>query len=296
MDTMNSERFMDQTPRQIYAELLDEDKYLASVSTMYRLLLRTGQSNERRNQRPAQHAAIPRLVATRANEVWTWDISKIATFTPGVFFNLYLVLDLWSRYPVAWMVAERENSALSKQLISTAVSRHQIVPATLTLHNDRGSPMTSNTFTKLLEELEITCSKSRPRVSNDNPFSEAAFKTIKYQPDYPGRFQDIEQAQAWFRRFFDWYANEHRHSELALFTPSDVFFGRVEDKVTQRQKALDEAHRSTPERFVRGVPQAKRPPARVYINRVRELPSSNPWAPSPEATLQGVVVGEGASC
>lgn len=185
LDTMNSERFMNQTPRQIYAELLDEDEYLASISTMYRLLRSTGQSNERRNQRPAQHAAIPRLVATRANEVWTWDISKLATYTPGVFFNLYLVLDLWSRYPVAWMIAERENSALAKQLISTAINRHEVPPGTLTLHNDRGSPMTSNGFVKLLEELEITGSKSRPRVSDDNPFSESAFKTIKYQPDCP---------------------------------------------------------------------------------------------------------------
>ena len=170
LDTLHSERFEDQTPRQVYAELLDGGRYLASPSTMYRILAERGETRERRNQREARSHAVPRLEARAPNQVWTWDISKLATNTPGTFLNLYLVLDLYSRYPVAWMVAEHENSALAKQLFATAIERYDIAPGTITVHNDRGAPMTATGFIDLLAELRVDRSLSRPRVSNDNPF------------------------------------------------------------------------------------------------------------------------------
>lgn len=266
--TLHSERFQDQTPRQVYAELLDEGTYLASPSTMYRILAAHGESAERRNQREARSHAVPRLEAIRPNQVWTWDISKLATYVPGVFLNLYLVLDLFSRYPVAWMVAERENSALSKQLFAEAITRYELEPGTITVHNDRGAPMTASGFVDMLAQLGVERSKSRPRVSNDNAFSESCFKTVKYQPDYPGRFRDIAHARRWFLEFFDWYANRHRHSGLALFTPADVFFGRVAELAGNRQRALDAAYEAHAERFVRGRPTVRLPPAKVAINPI----------------------------
>jgi putative transposase len=263
---LHSHRFIDQTPRQVYGELLDEEKYVASVRTFYRVLAEQGETRERRNQRRPRHNAVPRLVATKPNAVWTWDITKLPTYTPGTFLNLYLILDLFSRYPVAWMVAERENCALAKQLVSTAYTRHRIQPGEVTLHNDRGAPMTALGFTELLAELHVTRSVSRPRVSNDNPFSESAFKTLKYQPDYPGRFQGLIHARAWCHDFLIWYAEQHRHSGLALFTPADVFYGRVPELATIRQKALDAAYALHPERFINGAPRVALPPKRVTIN------------------------------
>lgn len=265
-ELMHSERFIDQAPRQIYAELLDEQRYVASVRTLYRVLAERQETRERRNQRKPKHNPIPRLVATKPNEVWTWDISKLPTHTPGTFLNLYLILDLFSRYPVAWMVAERENSALAKQLVSEAYVRHEIKPEELTLHNDRGAPMTALGFIELLAELHVSRSVSRPRVSNDNPFSESCFKTVKGQPDYPGRFVDVAHARRWCTEFFTWYADDHRHSGLALFTPADVFFQRVPELAAVRQAALDSAYNAHPERFVNGPPRVKLPQSRVTIN------------------------------
>ena len=194
--------------------------------------------------------------------------SKLATYTPGVFLNLYLVLDLFSRYPVTWMVAERENSALAKQMFAHAITRYELKPGTITVHNDRGAPMTSAGFVDLLAQLGVERSLSRPRVSNDNPYSESCFKTVKYQPDYPGRFQNIGHARRWLSEFFDWYANHHRHSGLALFTPADVFFGRVPQLAATRQVALDAAYAAHPERFVHGRPVVRLPPAKVMLNPI----------------------------
>ena len=283
VDTLHSARFQDQTPRQVYAELLDEGTYLASPSTMYRILRRRNETTERRSQRPARPHAVPRLEATAPNQVWTWDISKLATYVQGVFLNLYLVLDLFSRFPVAWMVAERENSALSKQLFSEALTRYQVAPGSVTVHNDRGAPMTAVGFVDLLAQLGVDRSLSRPRVSNDNPFSESCFKTVKYQPDYPGRFQGLSEARSWFTEFFDWYAHRHRHSGLALFTPADVFFGRAPILAEARQRALDGAYRDHPQRFVQGRPLVRLPPPRVAINPI------DPGAPL--QTAQDVVQG-----
>jgi putative transposase len=268
LDTLNSDRFVDQSPRQVYAELLDAGTYIACPSTMYRILRVNGQSHERRNQRARQSYAVPRLTARAPNQVWTWDISKLATTTSGVFLNLYLVLDLYSRFPVAWMIAERESSALAKELFTQAVSRYDIAPGTLTVHNDRGAPMTSAGWTQLLGQLGLDRSLSRPRVSNDNPYSESAFKTLKYQPDYPGRFESIAHARLWMTQFFDWYTHHHRHSALAYFTPADVFYGRVAALAPVRQAALDAAFAAHPERFVRGRSRLKLPPTSVSINPI----------------------------
>jgi putative transposase len=212
---------------------------------------------------------------------------KLATRAPGVFLNLYLVLDLFSRFPVAWMIAERENSALSKQLFAEAITRYKLEPGTITVHNDRGAPMTANGFIDLLAQLGVERSLSRPRVSNDNPFSESCFKTVKYQPDYPGRFRDAAHARAWFTEFFDWYANRHRHSDLALFTPADVFFGRVTELAAIRQHALDAAFNAHPQRFVRGRSRVRLPPAKVVLTPIDPGESAAALVP-PAPVLPGI--------
>jgi putative transposase len=206
------------------------------------------------------------LIASAPNQVWSWDISKLATYERGVFLNLYVVLDLYSRYVVAWMVAAHENSMLAQQLFGEAIQRYAINPGALTVHQDRGAPMTSHGFADLLTELGVERSYARPRVSDDNPFSEAHFHTLKYQPDYPGRFRDIAHAREWCSTFFSWYNDAHHHDGLALFTPAQVFHGHVERVAVRRQEALDAAYQRTPERFVNGPPVVARPPARVLLN------------------------------
>lgn len=266
LQMLDSKRFIDQPPREVYATLLTEGIYLCSWSTMYRILRDRGPVRERRNHREPKHHAVPRLVATAPNQVWTWDISKLATEVRGVFLNLYVVLDLFSRYVVAWMVAAHENTALAKQLFAEAISRYDVAPGELNVHQDRGAPMKSHGFAELLGEFGVERSYSRPRVSNDNPFSESHFHTVKYQPDYPGRFHDLGHARRWCNEFFRWYNVDHHHDGLALYTLEDVFFGRVDAIAAQREAALLEAYRRHPERFVRGQPTVRRPPDRVLIN------------------------------
>lgn len=266
LEVLHEPRFADQPPAQVFAKLLDEGRYLCSMRTMHRLLAERGESGERRVQRPRTHDPVPRLTADAPNVVWTWDITKLATWTRGVFLSLYVVLDLYSRYVVAWMVAGRENSALAKQLLAEATARYGIEPGRLCVHQDRGAPMTARGFVDLLAALGVNPSHSRPRVSNDNAFSESQFKTLKYQPDFPGRFRDAEHARAWCADLFDWYNHHHQHSGLALFTPADVFYGRVEELIATRQASLDAAYAAHPERFVHGRPTADRPPPVVAIN------------------------------
>lgn len=275
VEILHSERFIDQAPRQVWAELLDEGVFLASPSTMYRILRSAGESKDRRNQRTPRTNAVPRLEATAPNQVWTWDISKLHSTTPGKFFNLYLIIDLFSRYPVGWMVAEHENSALAKQLFADTINKLGIPPGTVTLHSDRGAPMTALGFVDLLGELGVGRSLSRPRVSNDNPYSESLFRTTKQQPDYPGCFTDIQHARRWLAEFFDWYANHHRHSGLAFFTPADVFFGRVPALAEVRQTALSSAYAAHPERFVRRPPRVCLPPSKVSINPTPSPPDAS---------------------
>jgi putative transposase len=271
---MNTEEFIDQPPREVYAALLSRGESLCSWRTMYRVLGEQGPVRDRRDQRKPRSFAIPRLEATAPNMVWTWDISKLPTYAPGVFLNLYVVLDLFSRYVVGWMIAAHENSALAKQLFEEAIVRYGLVASELVVHHDRGAPMTSHTFKDLLADLGINQSMSRPRVSNDNAFSEAHFRTAKYQPDYPGRFADIDGARAWFQDFFEWYNDQHHHEGLALFTPGQVFRGEVADVAAVRQRALDGAYASHPERFVKGRPTVALPPAQVRINPADAAPPS----------------------
>lgn len=268
LTVLHSEAFCDQPPAQVFQRLLEGDTYLCSVSTMHRLLRQAGENGERRNQRAAQHHAVPRLLARAPNEVWTWDITKLATHVRGVYLSLYVVLDLYSRYVVAWMVSRKENSALARQLMDEATVRYAIGPGQLTLHQDRGSPMIAHSFLDLMGELGVTASHSRPRVSNDNPFSESQFKTQKSQPDYPARFAGADHAKAWCTDYFDWYNRAHHHSGLAGFTPEQVFTGRHHAVAAQKQAALDAAYDARPERFVRGRPKVPMPPDEVAINPV----------------------------
>lgn len=267
LDTLHEDRFVDQAPAAVYATLLEEDRYLCSTRTMYRVLKAAGEVRERRRQRRHPHREPPQLVATAPNQVWTWDITRLPGPRKWTTFPLYVVLDLFSRYAVAWMVASRETAALAGKLIASACQKQDIEPGQLTLHQDRGGPMTAKTFSQLLVDLDILASYSRPRVSDDNPYSESHFKTVKYAPSYPQWFRDPEDARDYFRVFFPWYNTEHRHSGLGLLTPEDVHYGRVQHLQAARQRVLDVAYQLHPERFVNGPPQPPKVPAQVWINQ-----------------------------
>lgn len=265
LERVNSARYQDASVRVIHATELNEGRMMPSVSSIYRILRRQDQTRERRAQRPPQRHAVPRIVTTRANQAWSWDISKLPTMERGVYLNLYQVLDLFSRYPVAWMISRKENAALAQHLFEQAFQAHGIEPGTLVIHQDRGAPMIAHSYRDFLEDCGVRRSYSRPRVSNDNPFSESAFKTLKYSPGYPGRFNDIDHARSWMSAFIADY--KHRpHEGLAFYTPADVFEGRVNAVHARRQAALDTYYAKYPERFPKGPPIAVRPPSRVCIN------------------------------
>ena len=269
-EILQSEAYCDQPPFAVYQRLLEENQYHCSVSTMHRILRSQKATGERRNQRPAQQNAIPRLLSTAPHDVWTWDITKLPLVRRGVYLSLYVVLDLYSRFVVAWMVSVKENSALATQLMTEATARYRIKPGQLTIHQDRGSPMIAHGYLDMMKEMDVTCSHSRPRVSNDNAFSESQFKTQKYQPDYPGRFNSVAHARAWCEDYFDWYNFKHHHSGLAGFTPEQVFTGRYQKLVINKQQALDERYALNPERFVKGRPMVSMPPLSVAINPITE--------------------------
>ncbi|XXU10953.1 IS3 family transposase [Sorangium sp. So ce854] len=266
LDVLHSEEFVDQPPPEVYATLLSRGVYLASIRTMYRLLAASGESGERRAQRGPMKHVKPTLTATAPNQIWTWDITKLRGPLPGVFYCLYVVVDLFSRMTVGWLLAEPESAELAEHLFAETVARHDVEPGSLTVHADRGSAMRSEGLAQLLGSLGVVRSFSRPHVSDDNAFSESQFKTLKYQPDYPDRFASLAHARAWCQEFFTWYNDLHQHSGLALFTPADVFYGRVEDVAARRQVALDTAYAAHPERFPNGPPVVRRPPASVVIN------------------------------
>jgi putative transposase len=259
--------FADQPPTEVYATLLGRGTYLASIRTMYRVLAEAGETQDRRSQRAPQKHAMPSLTATAPNQVWTWDITKLATIQKGVFLMAYVIIDLFSRFVVGWMVATKECKHLAAQLFAETIARHGVAPG-LQVHQDRGSAMKSDTLAQLLDSLGASRSFSRPRVSNDNPYSEAQFKTMKYQPDYPGRFAGALHGRGWLGDFFAWHNDHHHHAGLALFTPADVFHGRVADVAAIRQAALDAAYQAHPERFPNGPPRVRLPPAAVYINPI----------------------------
>ena len=265
-ETLNSERFQDDAPREIYATLLDEDRYLCSVSTMYRILRENQAIQERRNQLRHPAYATPELLATAPGQVWTWDITKLLGPVKWTYFYLYVLLDLFSRYVVGWLLAERESAELTPVLIAEACTRETIQPNQLTLHADRGGPMVAKPLALLLTDLGVTESHSRPHTSNDNPFSEAQFKTLKYQPDFPERFGSRADAHAWARRFFPWYNNDHHHTGLGLMTPAAVHSGQAAQLWQKRHTVLQHAYLTHPERFVHGQPQPPALPTAVWIN------------------------------
>ncbi len=267
-EVLASDEYVNQPPVQVYYRLLQQSIYLCSISTMHRILREAEMNGERRQQRPGCAQPVPRLQATGPNQVWSWDIAKLATQKRGEYLSLYVVMDLYSRYIVAWMLSRKENSALSSQLITQAHERYAIEPGALTLHQDRGAPMTAHCYLDLLGELAVTASHSRPRVSNDNAFSEAQFKTMKYQPDYPRRFDNYQHAMLWCEDYVSWYNNDHHHSALGGFTPQQVFTGQHVEIAKVRQATLDEAFAKHPERFSRGRPTVQMPPQEVCINPV----------------------------
>jgi putative transposase len=265
-EVLNSERFADLAPRQVYGTLLDEGAYYCSVSTMYRILGEHDEVNERRQQRTHPIYTRPELLATAPNQVWSWDITWLRGPGKWQHFYLYVILDVFSRYVVGWLLAEEEAGHLAEQLIAETCRKQGIERDQLTLHADRGAPMTSQTVAQLLEELGVAKSHSRPHTSDDNPFSEAQFKTMKYQPDYPERFDNLAQARQWAAAFFDWYNNHHHHSNLGLMTPATVHWCLDEQLTVQRQQVLHAAYAAHPERFVKGTPLPPQLPDAVWIN------------------------------
>ena len=265
--TLDSERFADKAPAQVHAILLDEGRYLCSERTMYRILADHDQVRERRDQRRHPVYKKPELVATAPNQVWSWDITKLRGPTKGSHFSLYVILDMFSRCVVGWRVSRSESAAVAEHLVRESCRIHGIERGELTLHADRGAPMTAKSFAILVADLGVAKTHSRPQVSNDNPFSEAQFKTLKYCPQYPDRFGSLEDARLFCREFFDWYNNEHRHSGIGMLTPAAVHSGLGEAVLERRREVLEAAFANHPERFVRGVPKPAELPDAVWINK-----------------------------
>jgi transposase InsO family protein len=264
---LHEPRFIDFSPRTIVAVLLDEGAYVACVRTLYRLLVKYGETKERRDQLRHERYAVPRLHASAPNRVWSWDITKLHGPCSGVVYYLYVVIDIYSRYVVGWTLADREDSSIAKELFEESARRHGIPRDQLTVHADRGSSMRSLTLAETYALLAIEPSFSRPRVSNDNAFSEAQFKTLKYMPSFPDRFGSIKDAHTFLVEFFAWYNGHHRHSGIAFVTPADVHFGRATQVVEARQRVLDAAYARHPERFSRKAPCSPTVPADVWINQ-----------------------------
>jgi putative transposase len=265
-DLLNSERFQDQPPREVYATLLDEGQYHCSWRTMYRLLDEHAELRERRNQLRHPVYQRPELLASGPKQLWSWDITKLRGPAKGQFYYLYVILDVFSRYVPGWLVAERESAELAEELIAETCRKQGIAAAQLTLHADHGSPMIAKPVAQLLADLGVQKSHSRPHISNDNPYSEAQFRTLKYCPTYPERFGSVADARQWGQEFFTWYNDEHHHTGLALLTPADVHYGRAAAILAERQAVLQRAYDAHPERFVKGAPQAPQLPAAVWIN------------------------------
>ena len=262
----HEERFQDCSPAQVYASLLDSGQYHCSIRTMYRLLEAHGSNRARRDQLSHPPYRKPELLATGPNQLWSWDITKLRGPVKYSFYYLYVILDVFSRYVVGWMLAYRETTGLAKQLIETACRQQKISRDQLTLHADRGSSMTAKSLALMLADLGVVKTHSRPHVSDDNPFSEAQFKTMKYRPQYPDRFGSIQDARAFCQAFFPWYNREHHHSGINLLTPATVHYGQADQLISKRQVVLDLAYQAHPERFVRRPPIHPSLPVAVWIN------------------------------
>jgi putative transposase len=266
LDTLHCDRFIDLAPHEVYATLLDEGKYYCSIRTMYRILEDNREVKERRNQLRHPAYSKPELLATAPNQVWSWDITKLLGPVKWSYFYLYVILDIFSRYVVGWMVADRESAPLAKRLIYETCCKQSIEPGELTLHADRGSSMKSKPVALLLSDLGVTKTHSRPHTSDDNPFSESQFKTLKYRPAFPKRFGSIEDARAFSQGFFSWYNKEHHHTGIALLTPEIVHHGKAPDVLRERQNILFAAFKDHPERFVRKTPEPQILHEAVWIN------------------------------
>ena len=284
LDVLHAPRFVDQPPAQVVATLLDEGRYLCSVRTMYRLLAQEDEVRERRNQLRHPNYKKPELLATGPNQVWSWDITKLLGPAKWTYFYLYVILDIFSRYAVGWMLAGRENADLAGRLIRETLARQQVDPDRLTLHSDRGPAMKSHGVAQLLAALGVTKSHSRPHVSNDNPFSESQFKTLKYRPEFPDRFGSQQDALAFCRQFFAWYNHQHYHSGLAMLTPAMVHYAVATVVLDQRQRVLDAAYAAHPERFVQTPPAPPTVPHAVWINPPKEAPGQPSPSPTPTAS------------
>ncbi len=271
LDLLHSERFMDKSPGQVVATGLDEKRYLCSERTMYRILADAKEVRERRNQLRHPEYKRPELLATGPNQVWSWDITKLRGPVKWTYFQLYVLLDIFSRYVVGWLLAHREGVDLAKKLIAQSCEKQRIQPGQLNVHADRGTSMTSKGLAQMLADLGVDKSHSRPRVSNDNPFSESQFRTMKYMPDYPDRFGSFEDTLAFCRPFFGWYNTEHRHSGIGMLTPEMVHYGRAEEVLARRHQVMLAAQAAHPERFVRGAPRRVQIPQAVWINPPRSL-------------------------
>jgi putative transposase len=271
---LDSERFCDTAPAEVVATLLDEGVWLASERTMYRTLAQAGQTGERRNQLTHPRHARPELLATQPNELWSWDITKLLGPATWTYYYLYVILDVFSRYVVGWTVAHAEQAALAERLLAETTAKQQITPGTLTVHADRGSSMTSKPVAFLLADLGITKTHSRPHVSNDNPYSESQFKTLKYRPGFPDRFGSIQDARAFCQLFFGWYNREHRHAGIAMMTPQAVHYGHAAQLHQVRAAVLAGAYAAHPERFVRKPPVPTPLPVAVWINRPERTPEA----------------------
>ena len=264
---LHDQRFQDRSPAAVQATLLDEGQYLCSARTMYRLLEQAGESHERRDQlvHPAYHK--PELLATAPNQLWSWDITKLLGPAKWTYFYLYVILDVFSRYVVGWMVAPRESAELAKQFIEETIRKQEIPAGQLTIHADRGRVMTSKPVAFLMADLGVTKTHSRPYVSDDNPYSESQFRTMKYRPEFPDRFGCLQDARAFCQQFFQWYNEEHRHSGLGLLTPAVVHSGQAPAVLAARQVVLDAAFQAHPDRFVRRPPKPLPLPSEVWINK-----------------------------
>jgi putative transposase len=290
IDVLHDPRFLDKSPAQIYATLLDERIYICSIRTMYRILHSLREVRERRNIVVHPNYPRPVLLATGANQVWTWDITKLKSVQKSSYYNLYVIIDIFSRYVVGWLISERENSELAQHLIAETCQRQRANTSELIIHSDRGPAMTSKPVAMLLADLGITKSLNRPHVSNDNPYSESHFKTLKYNPHFPSAFGSIEDARSYCKWFFHWYNYEHRHSGIALMTPGTVHYGEAQSLTMKRQQTLNAAFQRNPERFVRGLPEALRLRPQVWINQ----PPDSLRSPAVRDTKYGGVIISGA--
>jgi len=267
LELLTSERFMDKSVAEAYYTVLDEGMYICSQRTMYRILTRHKAVKERRDQCRHPEYTKPELLARGPNEVWSWDITKLKGPCKWLHYYLYVILDVYSRYVVGWMIAERESATLAQRLIEETCEKQGIEKGCLTVHADRGIAMKSNAVAQLLADLGITKTHSRPYVSNDNPYSEAQFKTLKYHCIFPGQFGSLEDARSFLRVFFEWYNNDHRHAGIGWMTPADAHTGRAKELLEKRKRTLMEAYARHPERFVKGAPTPPNLPTEVWINK-----------------------------